>query len=161
MALEACPVGSNCQNLSSCENACTTSACVPACQNSFLAGVAPLNALSSCEISDCPVCSELGVGDPCMVQGTQCLAELFCGALWCTKTCLQASDCLGLGAGGGNALGLANECIRSASNGNLCSPGCATDSDCQSFPGTYCLATTSVDGLSVAVCANSPDAGTD
>lgn len=167
-ALEACApsnsatlAATDCQNLSSCENACTNSSCLSSCENSFPAGVAPLIALSSCETSDCPVCSELGVGDPCVAQGTACLAGLSCSALWCTKACLHASDCEGLGAAGGNALGFANACIRTTSNGNQCSPGCAADSNCESFPGTYCLATTSVDGLSVSVCVSPPDAGGD
>ncbi len=158
--LEACIDSVDCQNLSSCTSACTTAACLSACDGSFPKGVTLLDALAPCETSECPVCSEAGVGDPCSAQEDACTTGLSCAGLWCTKTCLHASDCSGLGAAGGNAFGQVNACMHSATSGAICFPGCTSDSDCSAFPGTYCLSTTSADGLSVTVCANSPDAGT-
>ncbi len=146
----------------SCEASCGGYAgCVTACQQQYPGSVTTLADLSSCANLKCPVCSELGVGDSCHLPGSTCNPGLSCGGLWCTKACARASDCAGLGAAGGNAAGQPNACIFSPSEGDVCFPGCSTDADCAPFPGTYCLVTTSVDRLSVAICASSPDASTE
>ncbi len=154
--LEACLGNADCQNLLSCEDARLS-----ACEANFPGGVIILNNLTPCETSRCPVCSQSGTGDPCVHGETACNVGLSCAGLWCSKTCLRASDCLGLGAGGGNTQGQPNACVHSQSSGDICFPGCTTDSDCESFPGTFCLSFTSVDALPVAICASSRDAGTD
>jgi hypothetical protein len=159
--LGACDASTDCQNLMSCENACNSGACVTGCQQNFANGVTQLSALTSCLSRNCPVCTQLGIGDGCQAQANPCNAGLTCNGFWCTKSCTRASDCTGLGAGGGNALGQQNACIYGAASGNTCVPGCTTDSDCTAFSGTYCFLTTSVDGLSVSICQSSADAGND
>jgi hypothetical protein len=158
----ACADDVDCQNLSSCEENCGgASACISACEGQSPKGIDTLTTLSDCVTVKCPVCTQSGVGDPCDGAASVCNAGLSCPGLWCTKACARSSDCVGLGADGGNALNLPNACIESAASGETCTPGCAVDADCVDFPGTFCFATTSVDGLSVHVCAPSPDAGSD
>lgn len=156
--LNACLGSLACYNLASCETGPTcigSGTCASKCEAMYPSGITLYGELNSCLTLNCAVCSELGVGDPCLPQGFPCNPGLTCDGLWCTRGCGRASDCVGLGAGGGNALGLPGECI-AASSGNACAPGCVTDSDCAPFAGTYCMATTSVDRLSVQVCAVSP-----
>lgn len=160
-AFAACTASADCENLLNCEPSCATAACVSSCETQSPNGVALLDTLQACLQTRCPVCSELGVGDPCTPDGTACNAGLLCSGLWCTKGCLRSTDCAGLGPAGGNALGFQNACIVTATAGDQCLPGCAADSDCSSFPGAFCFATTSSEGLSVRVCAATPDAGTD
>jgi hypothetical protein len=156
---QACSADTDCVNLLSCEQGCGgTSACISGCQQQSPNGVTLLANLTTCLDADCPVCSQLGTGDSC-ISGVACNAGLSCNGLWCTKPCARASDCLGLGGEGGNVLGFPNECILTASAGDSCVPGCASDADCESFPGTFCFAQQSVDGLSVSVCSSIPDAG--
>jgi hypothetical protein len=160
--LSACDSSVPCQNLLSCENACSGYApCVAGCEQQYPTAVTLVDDLSSCLTLECAVCSQLGTGDPCQAQATGCNAGLTCSGLWCTRTCQYSSDCAGLGPGGGNALGFANVCRRTPSFDDACFPGCTTDGDCASFPGTYCVITTSIEGESVSVCATSADAGTD
>jgi hypothetical protein len=160
--LSACLASTDCQNLWSCETSCSgQSSCVGGCQQQYPNSVALFQALGACVTQKCTVCSELGVGDPCEPGGVACNAGLSCGGLWCTKDCARASDCLGLGAAGGNVLNEESACVRTSSSQGVCFPGCETDADCTDFPGTYCFETTSVDALSVRICATSPDAGTD
>ncbi len=125
------------------------------CEQQYGSGVFLYGNLTSCLTLNCAVCTELGAGDPCAPHGPACNTGLTCSGLWCTRACGGSSDCAGLGPGGGNALGPANACIRSAAGGT-CAPGCATDADCVAFPGTYCFATIASDGLSVQVCVSSP-----
>jgi hypothetical protein len=159
--LQACTADTDCENLLSCEQGCGgTSACVSGCQQESPNGVTLLANLTTCLDAHCPVCNQLGTGDSC-ISGVACNAGLSCNGLWCTKPCARASDCLGLGGEGGNALGFPNECVLTATNGDACVPGCASDGDCESFPGTFCFAQQSVDGLSVSVCSSIPDAGRD
>jgi hypothetical protein len=122
--------------------------------------VGPAGDLTACLDAQCTVCRELGVGDPCAAS-SDCNPGLTCGGLGCTRECTGAADCIGIGAGGGNAAGLRNGCITVAGLAPQCFPGCATNSDCSVFPGTYCFATRTVDGQSVNVCMGIPDAGTD
>ncbi|MGA3120339.1 MAG: hypothetical protein ABSF69_06160 [Polyangiaceae bacterium] len=157
--LNACESTAECQNLVNCEGACTNTACTAGCEQAFPNGAIALDALNTCETAECPVCSQLGVGDSCDDSGSTCNAGLSCTGLWCTEPCSLMSDCVGLGAAGGNVLGQPNACIPGVSGSDTCVPGCTTDSDCQSFPATYCLSTTSVAGSSVMVCTSPPDAG--
>ena len=158
--LTACSASADCQNLWNCETGCGgVATCVSACDRQYPNSVATLSTLGACLMQMCPVCSQLGVGDPCMPQGTACNLGLSCSGLWCTKSCASASDCAGLGANGGNALNLGSACLQSGGVGNQCVPGCTTDADCTAFLGTYRVSTTSVDGLAVNVCAGLPDAG--
>ncbi len=159
--LNACLGNPDCQNLLSCENACTDSACLSMCKADFPNGVLILDNLTPCETSRCPVCSQSGTGDPCVPGETTCNVGLSCVGLWCSKTCLHASDCVGLGASGGDSRGQTNSCVHSSSSGDICFPGCTTDADCEPFPGTFCLSFTSVDALPATICASSRDAGTD
>jgi hypothetical protein len=156
--LDACGANTTCQNLAMCETSPTcigSATCTSQCEHDYAGAVTQYGELTSCLALDCPVCSELGAGDPCAPQGISCNQGLTCTGLWCTKLCSDAADCVGLGADGANTLGLLNACIGST-NGNLCAPGCATDADCAAFPSTYCVATTSVDRLAVRICATSP-----
>jgi hypothetical protein len=158
----ACTASTDCQNLLRCEQSCAGAAgCVSDCEGQAPNGVALLDDLTSCLDAKCSVCTESGIGDPCVAQGNACNPSLSCSGLWCTKACLRSTDCAGLGAGSGNALGLANSCVATATAGRECVPGCQTDSDCGLFPGSFCFATTSSEGVSVQVCAPPPDAGTD
>jgi hypothetical protein len=158
--LEECMNSSTCTNLLSCEDDCTGgNACITACQNQFPTGVSTLQLLSSCLTRDCPVCDESGVGDPCGAQYPACETGLTCEGLWCTKGCIQSSDCAGIGPGGASTLGYANACM-ATSHGDVCTPGCAGGIGCADFPGTYCFATTAADGSNVSVCTSLPDAST-
>jgi hypothetical protein len=161
-SLDACTASTDCQNLLRCEQSCAgAAACASDCEGQAPNGVALLNELTSCLDVKCPVCSESGIGDPCVAQGNACNPGLSCGGLWCTKACVRSTDCAGLGAGGGNELGFPNACVATASAGGQCRPGCQTDSDCALFQGSFCLATTSSEGVSVQTCASPLDAGAD
>jgi len=159
--LEGCHSSADCTNLLSCENTCSGgSACLMACEHQFPAGVSSLQLVSSCLARDCPICAESGVGDPCGPQFNPCETGLTCNGLWCTRSCVRAADCAGIGGGGTNTLGFANACM-ATSHGDLCTPGCAGAAGaCVDFPGTYCFATTAADGSNVSVCAALPDAST-
>jgi hypothetical protein len=162
-SLAACATDVDCENLSSCEESCLGSTtCIAACErHQSPKGIAGLAAFTMCVEAKCIVCSQSGVGDPCDQAASGCNPGLSCGGLGCTKPCARAADCAGLGAGGGNALNLPNACVEITGAGELCAPGCSVDADCTAFPGAFCFATTSVDGLAVRVCASTPDAGTD
>jgi hypothetical protein len=157
--LQACGASTACLNLIACFDGCGTGACQQACEQQASGPASTLfKALLQCIAGKCPVCSELGVGDPCSAAGVTCNAGLSCGGLWCTRSCAKGSDCTGLGAGGGNFTGNASACRR-VSAGDFCFPGCSGDADCADFPGTYCVQTTDVDGSAVSVCAAGPDGG--
>jgi hypothetical protein len=158
--LETCGNNLTCENLLSCWQYCATASCQTSCKQQYPTAVSTFDALLSCLSDRCTVCSELGVGDPCSTSGTACNAGLTCGGLFCTRICLQASDCTGLGANGGNILGNASVC-KHITSGNYCFPGCASDSDCSDFPGTYCVQTTAINGAAVSICENGPDGGLD
>lgn len=159
--LEQCSNSTDCTNLLSCENTCSGgSACLTACEHQFPAGVSGLQLVSSCLATDCPICAESGVGDPCGPQFAACETGLTCSGLWCTKGCVLSSDCAGIGGAGSNTLGFANVCM-ATSHGDLCTPGCAGAAGaCADFPGTYCFATTAADGSNASVCTALPDAST-
>ncbi len=158
----ACMENTDCWNLLNCEQSCSGAAgCVGSCVAQSADGVTLLDQFTSCLETRCPVCSQLGTGDPCSSAGVACNPGLSCSGLWCTKACVHSTDCVGLGAGGGNALGLQNACIATPTAGEECFPGCASDSDCSAIPGAFCFATTSSDGLSVRVCTAPLDAGAD
>jgi hypothetical protein len=145
-----------CGILLGCEQSCDgAAACIDSCVSVNMTAVPALNTLEACVEAKCPVCNEFGTGDPCG-QGQTCNPGLSCSGLWCTKACVRSTDCAGLGVSGGNTLGLPNACIA-----GQCSPGCAADTDCSDFPGSFCFATTSFDALSVRVCSAPPDAGGD
>jgi hypothetical protein len=157
--LEACGNSPDCANLVSCENQCLgAAACASACEAQFPTGVALLNTLDACQSGKCPVCRELGAGDPC-AGGASCNPGLACNGLWCTKACLHSTECTGLGAGGTNTLGRPNSCVPGTPVGEICFAGCLTDSDCTAIPGTFCFATPSAEGQTVTVCESTPDAG--
>jgi hypothetical protein len=159
-SLAACAIDVDCENLSSCEENCGSTTCIAACERQSPNGIAGLATFTTCVEAKCIVCSQSGVGDPCDHAASGCNAGLSCGGLGCTKPCARATDCAGLGAGGGNALNLPNACVVIAGAGEVCAPGCSVDADCAAFPGAFCFATTSVDGLAARVCASTPDAGT-
>ncbi|HXX66068.1 MAG TPA: hypothetical protein VEK07_02745 [Polyangiaceae bacterium] len=157
-----CAESTECTSLSACEANCNDSACVAGCEQEFPTGVATLEQLDSCLGTECLSCTELGVGDPCATALGSCETGLTCNGLWCVKACTTSTNCVGLGASGANALGEQSACVGTATNGDVCFPGCAVSaSHCASFPGTACFSTTSVDGVTVAICESVPDAGTD
>ncbi len=161
-SLTTCFASSDCQNLLSCQESCGgLAACASACLREFPSAGAVFDELQSCLATKCPVCSEAGIGDPCIPGETACIAGLTCVDSWCTRACTSDANCTGLGPEGGNAAGSQNACIVSRSNGDICFPGCVSNTDCSSFPGTYCFATTSAGAASVLVCTNLPDASTD
>jgi hypothetical protein len=152
----------DCKNLFSCEEICEgLASCASDCLHQYPTAETTFDELESCVAAKCPVCNEAGVGDPCIPGETACIAGLTCVDSWCTKACTDEANCVGLGPEGGNAVGAQNACIATGSSGIICFPGCVTNADCSSFPGTYCFMTTSADGASVLVCTNLPDAGTD
>jgi hypothetical protein len=136
------------------------SACIASCNQTYPASVTMLDEIQSCLTLKCLVCSESGIGDPCGPGANPCVTGLTCNGLWCTKGCLSASDCVGIGPNGGNFTGETNECISTAS-GDVCTPGCAVNgnADCADFPNTFCRATTSLDRLVVSICSTLPDGG--
>jgi hypothetical protein len=151
-----CQALASCQNLVVCAANCLTSACIAGCNQQFQTGVAAYDALLSCASSRCSICSEAGVGDPC--GAAPCVAGLTCNGQWCTKPCLRAADCTGIGASGWNGQGEQNQCMSTA-RGLECAPGCTVDAQCAGLRGTYCRSTTSADGLAVQVCASITDGG--
>jgi hypothetical protein len=156
--MSTCEADMTCWNLASCETSPTclgSAVCVSQCEQSYMSAVFAYGDLRSCVTLNCAVCSELGVGDPCVPGGAPCLAGLTCAGAWCTKACGGASDCAGLGPSGDSTLYQENACV-AGSSGNTCAPGCTSDADCEAFPGTFCLATTSADRLAVRVCAAAP-----
>jgi hypothetical protein len=158
-SLTACAALADCNNLLSCVMGCAgASACVDACDQSYSNSVTALDAIDSCLTQKCAVCTESGVGDPCTPGASTCIAGLTCSSLWCTKPCAHGSDCAGIGPDSGNFTGEPNACM-ATSGGVLCTPGCATNADCGDFPGTFCVSTTSFDGLTVSVCSALPDGG--
>ena len=148
----------DCGNLLRCEQQTCTGAldCVANCEMQSPKGVALLNSLTTCIEARCPVCSQLGIGDPCTPFGVACNPGLVCNGFWCSKACTRSTDCVGLGVGGGNTLGLPNACIVTATVGEECQPGCNQDSDCSEFPGSFCFVTTSAVGTSVSFCTPPP-----
>jgi len=158
--LETCEQSTTCENLLGCVAHCSTQSCVTGCEQTYLSVSAIYMRLTACMALHCAVCSEEGVGDPCSAAPTACVSGTSCSGLWCTRTCTKASDCAGIGPGGGNFTGNPSAC-RHYGAYNYCYPGCSGDGDCSTFPGTYCITTTDLTGASVQVCASSPDAGTD
>lgn len=157
--LQTCQSSTTCENLLACLDACTTQACQTTCLQKYNGqATTTYQALVACYSQRCPVCNELGTGDPCGASNVACNAGLTCGGLWCTRSCTKASDCTGLGANGGNFTGNPGAC-RHLTTGDFCFPGCTGDGDCTDFPGTYCILTTALDGSTVSVCAAGPDAG--
>jgi hypothetical protein len=157
--LDSCGTSLPCENVLGCFSACTSgSSCASTCEKEYPGvGATLFQSLEQCLSLRCPVCAQLGTGDPC--GGTvQCNTGLSCVGLWCTKTCINSSECTGLGANSGNFTGHPNACRR-ISSGSWCFPGCASDSDCTDFPGTYCVQTTDISGATVAVCQAGPDGG--
>jgi hypothetical protein len=159
--LTDCGTDTSCENLLNCWDDCGTTACQSACKTQYSgAPLALFEKLLSCIATDCPVCAQLGTGDPCSTSSgsTACNPLLSCGGEWCTKPCSKNSDCGGLGAGGGNFTGNPNVC-RHVAAGDYCFPGCASNADCGDFPNTYCLQTTDLQNDTVLVCADGPDGG--
>lgn len=155
-------LGAQCFPLSGCEAMCNSSSCVAVCEQTYMSSVALLNQYDSCATTSCPVCTELGVGDPCEGAQGSCQAGLTCNGQWCSKPCSSSTACAGLGSNGGNTLGEQNACVGTATNGNVCFPGCALSAgDCALFSGTACSSPMSVDGVTVAVCESIPDGGAD
>lgn len=159
--LEECNANTACTNLLSCEDTCGgASSCITSCEQQFPTGGSTLQLLTSCLTTDCPICDESGVGDPCSVGYPSCETGFTCTGLWCTKACVSSTDCAGIGAGGTNTLGYGNACI-TGPHGNTCAPGCGGSAGaCADFPGTYCFMTTDDQGNVVSVCATLPDAST-
>ena len=152
--LESCVNDPSCKGLLDCENACVGAAnCNSSCLAKYPQGQGGLNTVTACALAKCPVCSQLGVGDPCST-GT-CNPGLSCeDDLWCTEPCLHSSDCVGLGPGGGNTLGLPNECLPTGT----CYAGCTTNNDCLGIPGTFCNTVMSIEQIPVTVCQPMQDA---
>jgi hypothetical protein len=160
-ALTTCFDNTDCATLYTCEEACGGLA---SCVNSecALGAVAMFNEVEICLRGKCPVCNESGVGDPCGGSAPDCAAGYTCFDGWCTADCTASTAstaCSGLGPNGTNALGFANACLALAGEGDVCAPGCGSDSDCANFVDTLCLPTTAVGGATVQVCARIADAG--
>jgi hypothetical protein len=153
----------DCASLYNCEEACGgLASCVASNCGKYTSALATFNELETCLLGKCAACSESGIGDPCAGSANGCAAGLTCLYGWCTEDCTASSTCAGLGPNGTNALGLANACLTIVGTGDVCVPGCATDStdsDCASFAGTLCLPTTAVGGATVQVCSRIADAG--
>jgi hypothetical protein len=158
--VDNCQNDMNCRTLLICEESCGGGpTCVSTCEGLSPLGVDLLTTLDDCLQVKCPVCLQFGVGDPCDPAASACNPGLACDRSWCSKPCVRASDCVGLGANGGNELNLPNACMEITGLGQVCAPGCSVDSDCIDFPSTYCSASTSIDGLVVTVCLPLADAG--
>jgi hypothetical protein len=149
--LSACTGNQDCLNLFNCAAPCTDKSCLGTCESQFPSAVSVYESLSRCEPANCPVCAELGIGDPCQSQNA-CNVGLSCTTGYCTHACSNSAGCVGLGAGGGNQAGLENACIHLSTGSTICVPSCMSDSDCVNFAGSFCEMTASVDGLAVKAC---------
>lgn len=157
--LMTCEDSGQCHGLLNCVMGCASSACIDGCNQAYPESVtSSLDTFESCVTLKCPICSESGVGDPCGPGGNACVAGLACNGLWCTKGCVQTSDCIGIGPNGGNFTGYPSACIAST-QGDLCTPGCGTTADCSDLPNSLCLSTMSLDRLAVSICSTVPDGG--
>lgn len=153
-----CEGDTTCANLLSCEDSCTTLACLNSCTNQYPTAVSELQLITSCLNSRCPVCAQSGVGDPCGNGYSACQVGLSCNGEWCTKACSQSSDCTGLGAGGANTVGYPNVCVVTSTSA-LCTPECtSTSAGCEYFVGSYCGSATAIGNTTVSVCLPPPDA---
>jgi hypothetical protein len=152
--IETCLADAVCAGFLKCENMCAGAAnCESTCQGRYPQGPAAVAPVTTCALAKCPVCSQLGVGDPCST-GT-CNPGLTCqDDLWCSKACVHSSDCAGFGPDGANTLGLPNACLATGT----CYAGCSTNDDCQSMPGTFCNTVMSIEQIPVTVCQSMRDA---
>lgn len=162
--LQGCTSDMACNDLGACVIRCGGgSTCINMCEQTYPSGSSLYEALSSCSQS-CMACTEAGTGDPCgNLSSYPCAQNLSCNGQWCTRSCVQDSDCAGLGVNGGNYLGRANACIRTANGALTCAPGCNGPGDCVAFPGTTCRSATDASGpTSLAfVCGSLSDASAD
>src|SRR5580698_9723082 len=72
-SFEACTQSADCENLLRCEQSCAGAAgCASNCESQSPNGVGLLNTLTACIDVRCPVCSQFGVGDPCVAQASTC-----------------------------------------------------------------------------------------
>jgi len=161
--LTAC--GTDCQSLVTCVANCgesnTTSPC--GCLEQYPNGVAEYDALYTCEYTSCDTpCPYVDTGDRCVntdecyeaAYGVTCSSEAPAYGGWCTYDgCEFDSDCENLVTASGNDMfGEPVSCIQDG-NVSTCFPGCQSDVDCTPFPGTTCQPATSVDDVSVTICA--------
>jgi hypothetical protein len=51
---------------------------------------------------------------------------------WCTAECTSDTTC------GESPTGYPNRCVENAASRHICFPGCSSDADCSSYPGTTC-----------------------
>jgi hypothetical protein len=167
-ALECCPAftaclieDTTCENLYNCEAACGgVATCIDTTCAPFTSAAATFNELETCLRGKCAVCAESGIGDPCGAGAPSCAPALTCFDGWCTQDCTASTMCTGLGPNGTNVLGFANACLTIAGTGDVCVPGCASNSDCDvDFADTFCFGTTDVGGTAVQVCSRLADAG--
>ena len=150
----------DCVSLFNCEEACGgLASCVKSNCGEFTSALATFNELETCLLGKCAVCSESGIGDPCAGSANGCAAGLTCLDGWCTADCTASTQCSGLGPNGTNALGFANACVTIAGTGDVCAPGCASNSDCANFADTFCPTSTALGGATVQVCVRLADAG--
>jgi hypothetical protein len=157
--LQTCTNDTNCEALLGCLSACGGGpSCTSTCEQKYMSAKALYGELTTCATTDCPICAQLGVGDPCAGTTGACQTGLTCINEWCTKTCLMDTDCAGIGPNGGNLTGQPGAC-RHLSTGNYCFPGCASDTDCIDFAGTSCIVVTDLANANVSVCAAGADAG--
>lgn len=157
--VESCENSTTCEQLQECISLCGGgSRCTTSCESSYPAAASLYTQVTSCANTQCPICSESGIGDPCATTAS-CVTGLTCMGPWCTETCANDAACTGIGENGGNYTGHANACLHFV-NGNYCVPGCASDTDCTTyFPGTACSVATNLAGATVYVCANALDGG--
>jgi hypothetical protein len=155
-----CSESSECSALLGCIEGCMASAlCIQSCESTYALGVSGYDEIANCVLGRCQACNESGTGDPCTAGYPACIAPLSCNGIYCTKQCAVSSDCLGIGAQSGNIVGTANVCVDVPGLGNTCVPACSSANGCNSYAGTYCQTTTSVEGTTVQVCSVIPDGG--
>jgi hypothetical protein len=161
----ACQGNSACLSFSECEANCGTHPCT--CEQDFPTGAALWLELNTCATSNCgPTnggpCPAMGIGDPCMTD-LDCAGNTTQCSNWCTQQCAVASDCAGQNINSANLFGQSNYCILNGDSVDSCFPGCTTNADCQSFPGTSCLTASPIDNptANVNICSLPADAGTD
>src|SRR5277367_5717686 len=92
--LDSCGSSTACENVLSCAAECLTASCQMTCEQQVGGtGATLFEKLVSCLSTKCPVCAELGVGDPCGATTATCNAGLTCEGLWCSKLCTASSQC--------------------------------------------------------------------
>ncbi len=151
-----CGEDADCQAALECIGPCTTNSCISSCvsglSTSSMALLTDILGKTGCVANECaeecksdpPPASNKRTGDACSSD-----AECSSGSCstWCQDTCSINTDC------GINSSGNFVWCVKTQASSNRCFPGCKSNSDCSSYPGSSCKAVTATNGASTSVCS--------